>query len=106
MSKFRNTPTTVELSGHGRKSFHSKREAMRAQELSLMEARGVISGLRFQPRYKIEVNGIKICTYIADFEYVDGGQTIVEDVKGVRTQIYLLKRRLMEACLGVKIIET
>lgn len=105
-SKFGNHPTTVELAGHGRKSFQSKREAMRAQELSLMAERGAITDLRYQPRYNLTVNGVKICTYVADFEYEENGERIVEDVKGVRTQVYQLKRRLMEACLGVKIRET
>ena len=34
-------------------------------------------------------------TYIADFEYInETGETIVEDVKGVETAVFRLKRNL------------
>ena len=50
---------------------------------------------------------VSTAKYIADFRYVDvpSGETVVEDVKGVRTQIYKLKKRWVEAQYAIKIVE-
>ncbi len=48
----------------------------------------------------------KIATYVADFVYQDKeGNVVVEDVKGYRERIYLMKKRLMLACHGIEIVE-
>jgi hypothetical protein len=90
--------------------FDSKKEANYAQELDfLMRAKRprerVISFERQVP-FQVELNGKKICRYIADFKvfYADGRVEIV-DVKGVRTQMYSLKKKLVEAQYDIKIIE-
>lgn len=101
MSKYRARPKTV-----GGISFHSTKEANRYQELKLLEKAGQIAGLELQPSYALVVNGSKVCTYIADFRYQERGQTVVEDVKGYRTDVYELKRKLMLACHGIEILET
>ena len=90
--------------------FDSKKELARWQELNLLLRAGEIKKLERQVPFVLSVNGIKICVYKADFvfwERVDGGwaQTI-EDVKGVRTAVYVLKKKLMLACLGLTITET
>ena len=85
--------------------FDSKREAQRYGALQLMLKAGLISNLRLQVPYQITVNGMKVCKYIADFVYNDNGKEIVEDVKGVRTEGYILKKKRMRACLGVVIVE-
>jgi hypothetical protein len=86
--------------------FHSKKEAKRYSELKLLEKAGEISQLELQPKFIIEIEGIKICNYIADFRYIDKkaqgnngqmGTTVVEDVKGVLTPVYRLKKKLVEA---------
>lgn len=59
-------------------------ELNRGAELILMLKAGHISRLRFQPRYDLTVNGIKICTYVSDFEYYQDGKLVVEDVKPLR----------------------
>lgn len=64
-----------------RQYFMSKIEQNRGAELILMQKQGIISHLRFQPRYKLEVNGHKIGAYVADSEYRRDGKTVVEDVK-------------------------
>jgi hypothetical protein len=56
-----------------------------------------------------------VCDYIADFSYIDLNQTglqgqigceVVEDVKGFKTDVYKLKKKLVEALYrGTKIIE-
>ena len=34
-------------------------------------------------------------TYIADFTYYEHGKKVVEDVKGMRTKDYIIKRKLL-----------
>ena len=88
--------------------FHSKGEMERYQELLILEKVKEISNLRLQVPYKIEINGNKICTYFADFVYFDEKtkEEVVEDYKGTRTAIYRLKKKLVEAQYGIKILET
>lgn len=47
----------------------------------------------------------KECAYIADFVYTKGGETVVEDAKGVRTKEYIIKRKLMLERYGIQIKE-
>src|SRR5688500_16659652 len=75
--------------------FHSKAEAKRWLVLRDMERRGQIRGLLRQTKYPITVNGIDCGFYLADFEYYRGGRLIIEDVKGVSTQVFRLKKRLV-----------
>ncbi|RAJ00462.1 uncharacterized protein DUF1064 [Chitinophaga skermanii] len=87
--------------------FDSKKEALRYIELKEQENLKSISNLRLQVKYAIVVNNVKICTYIADFVYTDKkGTTIIEDVKGVRTPVYKLKKALMLATHGICILES
>lgn len=87
--------------------FASKREARRFDELKLLERAGEISELSCQPGFRLEVNGDLICKYIADFSYRDKqGMPITEDVKGVKTPAYVIKRKLMKAIYGIIIKET
>jgi hypothetical protein len=36
-------------------------------------------------------------TYVADFQYLRDGKTIVEDVKGVQTPVFRMKLKLFTA---------
>lgn len=96
--------------------FDSKREAERYSELKIREKAGEIFDLELQPRFECVVNGKLICTYIADFRYKerfhskkDGEgitfQTLVEDVKGMKTPVYKLKKKLVEALYAIEIKE-
>lgn len=85
--------------------FDSAAEARRWQVLRALEAGGKLAGLRRQVRYRLEVAGVHVADYLADFVYRDERGEVVEDVKGVRTAEYRLKRKLMLACHGVSIIE-
>lgn len=60
-----------------------------------------------QPAFRCQLEGVRICTYKADFRYLDiaTGETIVEDAKGVKTAVYALKKRLVRALFGVEIRE-
>jgi hypothetical protein len=100
-NKYRNEPVTVD--GH---RFQSKREARRYAELKTLEKAGTISNLELQPRFPISVNGVHVCAYYADFCYVDSqGRRIVEDAKGLKTPVYRLKKRLVEALYEIVIQE-
>lgn len=67
---------------------------------------GIVKSWEAQPRFSFELNGVKICTYVADFrvEYKDGTVEI-EDVKGYLTDIYKLKKKLMKAFHGIDVKE-
>ena len=105
--------------------FDSKKEARRWQELRLLEKAGEISDLRRQVKYilipaqkeytvEIRKNGSpkrmervveRECTYVADFVYEEDGKTIVEDAKGMKTEVYRIKKKLMLYVHGIKIRE-
>ena len=87
--------------------FASKAEARRYGELQLLVKAGTISGLELQPRYDLEVNGRFVCEYVADFRYWChfDSKMVIEDVKGVRTPNYLLKKKLMLAVHGIDVQE-
>lgn len=87
--------------------FDSGAEARRYQELLLMQRSGMIWDIAVHPVYPLEVDGLHITNYEADFRYRlrDGNQIVVEDVKGVKTDVYRIKRRLMKVCYGIDIVE-
>jgi hypothetical protein len=104
-AKYRNTK--CESSGI---KFDSKREMARWHELVQMQVRGEISELELQVPFvlaePVVIAGRKrpALRYVADFVYEQGGQTIVEDVKGRVTEGYRIKRHLM-AARGITIKE-
>ena len=100
MSKYRAIRTEVDGI-----MFASKKEAMRYKELKFLLQEERISDLVLQPKYPIEVCGKKICTYIADFMYNEDGKQVVEDVKGVKTSVYRIKKKLTEAIYNITIKE-
>ena len=87
-------------------TFDSMAEAARYSVLKILQAGGLISDLRLQVKYDIAVNSKKVCRYVADFVYSENGKEVVEDVKGMKTPVYNLKKKLMEAVFGVVILET
>jgi len=66
-----------------------------------------IRDLELQPEFPVVVEGRHICVYKADFRYVDlvTGEVVTEDSKGMRTPVYKLKKRLVEALYPVTIRE-
>jgi Protein of unknown function (DUF1064) len=90
--KYRNKPKI-----DGGKFFASQAEHKRYGELRLLDgAVNGITALRCQPRFPLVVNGKTICTYIADFYYREKGREICEDVKGMETPVFKIKRKLFE----------
>lgn len=88
--------------------FDSRKEAARWSELLAKQAAGAIAALRRQVRFPIVVNGIRVCAYVADFVYIQGGRRVIEDVKSAFTRklpVYRLKCKLLRAALGIEIQE-
>nr|DAQ57840.1 MAG TPA: Endonuclease [Caudoviricetes sp.] len=122
-SKYGNRKTVVDGI-----TFDSKKEANRFRELQLLERAGKITALQRQVKYvliptqrefsnEIYKKGAhqghfkpgkvleKECSYIADFAYIQDGVYVVEDTKGVRTEAYKIKRKLMLERYGIQIKE-
>lgn len=109
-------------------TFDSKKKANRFRELQFLERAGKITALQRQVKYvliptqrefsnEIYKKGAhqghfkpgkvleKECSYIADFAYIQDGAYVVEDTKGVRTEAYKIKRKLMLERYGIQIRE-
>jgi len=72
----------------------------------MLNDRGVIKRLRFQPRFALEVKGQKICTYVADADYyTPEGEYIVEDTKPPKFMTDLAKHKIkhFQAQYGITI---
>lgn len=97
MSKYHNTKTQID-----RYVFDSVKEGKRYRELKLLENAGEITDLQLQPRFllqdKFRKNGkaFRKIEYVADFMYKENGKTIVEDVKGMKTDVFKIKQKLFE----------
>jgi len=99
--KYGNRKVTV-----GDITFDSAKEAKRWGELQFMVKAGEIRNLERQVRFPIIVNGVKVCTYVADFTYDELSGHVVEDVKSAFTQkdaLFRLKAKLLKAVLGIDI---
>lgn len=87
-------------------TFQSAAEARRYGVLKLLQANHQIVGLLVHPPFRLIVNKVHVANYVGDFLYfLPDGTRVVEDVKGVKTPIYRLKKKLMRACLGIEIQE-
>lgn len=106
-SKFNAKRTTVDGI-----TFDSRREADRYLVLKGMAEDGLIEDLRRQVRYELipafDVDGrhYRPVYYVADFVYMENGKEVVEDVKGMRTDVYKLKSKLFARRYGMIIKET
>lgn len=108
MNKYRNKKVIVDNI-----KFDSILEANRYQELKLLQRTKQISNLRLQVPFLLQESFKKNGTthrkieYIADFVYEENGQTVVEDTKGMKTEIFKIKQKLFEykyPNLNIKII--
>lgn len=95
---------------YGGRMFASKLEATHARDLDLMRhsqsVDSKVVAVNYQYRMPVKVNGVLICHYVADFyvSFADGHHEIHE-TKGAKTDIYKLKKKLVEAIYGEEIIE-
>lgn len=80
--------------------FRSTLEADVYQLLSLWERAGHISGLVCQPRFLLQAKmrragkAVRAIEYVADFQFVRAGETVVIDAKGWRMDVYRIKRKM------------
>lgn len=81
--------------------FDSRREASRYSELKMLEQGKVITGLQLQPEFELQAGfrdskGVwrRPITYKADFLYIEEGKVIVEDVKGMQTDVFKIKMKM------------
>lgn len=85
------------------KTFDSKHESRDYLKLKSMEDSGIISNLQtqvsfeLQPKYTTK-DGRKIrsISYVADFVYERDGVTYAQDSKGMKTDVYKIKRKMFE----------
>lgn len=105
MNKYHNTRTMVDGI-----LFDSKKEADRYLELKMLQKAKVISDLERQPRFTLQEafvcdgNRYQKLEYVADFKYQENGETIIEDIKGVKTEVYKIKKKLFLKQYGDKYI--
>lgn len=82
--------------------FDSILEAKRYEQLALLQRAGEISNLKLQVPFLLQdsfrKNGktYRKIEYIADFVYEENGQVIVEDTKGIKTEVFKIKEKLFE----------
>ena len=84
--------------------FDSIKEKNRYIQLKMLEKAGEIKDLQLQktftlqPSFKKNGTTYRAITYKADFVYLDlrTNKNIVEDVKGIRTEVYKIKKKLFE----------
>jgi hypothetical protein len=108
-------------------TFDSRKEAKRFAELQLLERAGAIADLKRQVKFELipaqyetferysEKTGKRLkdgkrcveqsVVYNADFVYMQNGKQVVEDTKGMRTEKYIIKRKLMLWVHGIRITE-
>ena len=97
--------------------FDSKAEYRRWLTLKSLAEEGAIIDLKRQVKYPLIgssrrktklKNGRTLelaISYVADFVYIKNGELVVEDVKGFKTDVYVIKRKLMLEKYGIEIQE-
>ena len=116
-----NVSVNVRSKYHNRKTkgFDSAKEWRRNQELETLQRAGEISELNRQvpfvlmPSYTISdettkqgFRTIREIRYIADFTYrLNNGKLIIEDVKGMQTEVFKIKRKLLERKIALGVVE-
>lgn len=103
--KYRAIPTVIDGI-----RFASRKEAARYRDLCLLVKVGQIVNLKRQVKFPLVVNDCHVGNYVADFTYqTAAGETIIEDVKGMRAGVpytlFTLKKRLLEATTGLQVRE-
>ena len=82
--------------------YDSRAECVRGEELALLERAGEISDLRYQVKFILS-NVPKVSITI-DFAYLEKGQRILEDVKGIETREFRVKRLWLKQLHNIDIL--
>lgn len=83
-------------------AFDSKKERDYYVILEMMLKNNQITDLKtqvkfeLQPSFKFNGKTIRSISYIADFTYIKDGKLIIVDTKGYRTEVYKLKKKMMQ----------
>lgn len=92
--------------------FDSEKEYSRWVDLKWMQRAGQINDLQRQVTFELlpsqKIDGKVVerpVKYIADFVYMQNGEKVVEDVKGLKLPEYIIKRKLMLYIHGLKVKE-
>ena len=87
--------------------FDSRKEAQRYSELKLLERAGVIHDLQLQVPFQLipKTPVGRAVKYYADFVYYEGDKMVVEDTKGMKTEVYKIKKKLMYMIHGIEVKE-
>lgn len=88
------------------RTFDSKAECRRAEELFMLQKAGAIKDLQFQVPYQLSLKpNIKIRI---DFQYieVDSGKLVHEDSKGMETREFRVKRAWLKEKYGIDVYLT
>lgn len=87
--------------------YASRHEEQVARDLWALADHGAISDLQEQVRFVLVPGDGKLraITYVADFVWVEDGQSVVADAKGYKTQVYRLKKKMLKLLHGVEIRE-
>jgi len=106
-SKFNNVKS--EIDGH---TFDSNKEAEFYGSLKIKKNAGLIKDFKIQVQYDILVNNVHIAYYYLDFqienndgsfEYIDIKGKDKKSNKFIKTGVFALKKRLVEAIYHIKI---
>lgn len=102
-NKYGAKKTESELIG---RTFDSKAEARRAEELWLLQQAGQIKDLEFQVKYQLCDKVHYKVQIKVDFRYIDmeSGATILEDCKGMEMRDFRVKRCWMMDKYGLDIL--
>jgi hypothetical protein len=83
-------------------------------KLKILARTGEISDLRLQVPFELQPGALlhgharksPAMKYTADFVYLDkDGRQVIEDVKGVKTTAFTIKKHLMKTLMGLDVVE-
>ncbi len=110
--KYRNEKTKRTMDNGTVHMFDSQKEARRFDELMRLFKAGKIQKLRLQQDFTLieaytrpSGEHVRALRYRADFAYLQDGKYVVEDVKGIKTKEYEIKKKLMLENLGISVME-
>ena len=98
--KYHSVRTWSELCG---RFFASKAEARRGEELHLLQLADEIEDLRYQERFVLSKSPNEKVSITVDFIYLENGKRVLEDVKGIETREFRVKRIWLKQLTGIDI---
>ena len=76
--------------------FDSRKEAKYYEDLLWQQRTGAVKSIELQPAYEVAGKKIRPIIYKADFKVTEAsGHVYYVDTKGMRTQVYLIKKKML-----------